>query len=152
MKIHGDKIGGLSPHPLSVRDARTILLLTILIVTTLLCGCSSPKFASYSGSEVFQGTGGGTERTVDGIQFWEHGEPARKYKIIGVIEQNHKYGHFPSFGSTDSANAKVAHEQGGDAIMIVVKNQESSSGDQDEVFGKWSHRRSTTLVVIKFVE
>ena len=152
MKIHADKIGGLSPPRFYIREARTILLSTILVATTLLCGCSSPKFASYSGSEVFQGTGGGTERTVDGIQFWEHGEPARKYKIIGVIEQNHKHGHFPSFGSTDSANAKVAHEQGGEAIMIVSKNQESSSEDQDEVFGKWSHRHSTTLVVIKYVE
>jgi hypothetical protein len=152
MKIHADDFGGILPHWLSMRDARNVLPLAILIVTILLCGCSSPKFESYSGSEVFQGTGGGTERTVDGIEFWEHGEPARKYKIIGAIEQSHKHGHFPGFGSTDSANAKVAHERGGDAILIVVKNQESSSEDQDEVFGKWSHRRSTTLVVIKFVE
>ena len=152
MKIYADKIGGLLSPRFYNRGARTILLPTILVVTTLLCGCSSPKFTSYSGSEIFQGTGGGTERTVDGIQFWEHGEPARKYKIIGVIQQSHKHGHFPSFGGTDSADAKVAHAQGGDAIMIVSKDQESSSADQDEVFGKWSHRHSTTLVVIKFVE
>jgi hypothetical protein len=131
---------------------KTGMFFALFIVTILLCGCASPKFASYSGSEVFQGTGGGTERTVNGIQFWEHGEPGRKYKILGVIEHSHKHEHFSSFGSTDAAIAKVANEQGGNAILFVAKDQEPPGEGLDGVFGNWSNRRSTTLVVIKFVE
>jgi hypothetical protein len=128
------------------------VVFTLLIAMVLLGGCSSPKFTGYSGSEVFQGNGGGTEKTVDDIQFWAHGEPGRRYRILGVIDHGHKHGHFSSFGSTDSAMAKVARAQGGDAIIVVTKDQEPTSEDLESLFGNWSHRSSTTLVVIKFVE
>ncbi len=128
------------------------MVFTLLIATVLLAGCSSPKFSGYSGSEVFQGTGGGTERTVDDIQFWEHGEPGRRYRILGVIDHGHKHGYFSSFGSTDSDIAKVARARGGDAIILVTKDQEPASEGLESMFGNWSHRSSTTLVVVKFVE
>jgi hypothetical protein len=127
-----------------------MLFTPLLAILIFLNGCSSPKFTKYSGSEIFQGTGGGTMRTIDGIQFWEHGEPDRKYKILGVIDHSHKHGHLPSFGSTDSTIAKVARERGGDAVMLVTKDDEPAS--EEGVFGSWSHRQSVTLVLIKFVE
>jgi hypothetical protein len=131
---------------------RIQVLPMLCIAIVLLGGCSSPKFAAYSGSEVFQGNGSGTERTVGDIQFWEHGEPGRRYRILWVIDHGHKHGHFSSFGSTDSDIAKVARAQGGDAIILVTKDQEPTSDGLESMFGNWNHRQSTTLVVIKFVE
>jgi hypothetical protein len=122
----------------------------LLVVVILFDGCSSPKFTKYSGSEIFQGTGGGTMQTVDGIQFWEHGEPARKYEILGIIDHSHQHGHFPDFGSRESTLAKIAREQGGDAIMRVSKDKDPA--DEEGVFASWPHQQIRTLVVIKFVE
>jgi hypothetical protein len=133
------------------------LLCALLVTTVLLCGCSSTKFTEYHGSEVFQGKGG-TMRSVDDIDFWEHGDPDRKYRILGIIEESP--GHRLPFGRVsrvfssgsgdrDSAIAKIAHKRGGDAIIIVSGNQEPSIDDDDD---SGRHHRSRKLVVIKYVE
>ena len=57
----------------------------VFVATFLLCGCSSPKFTKYPGMGVLQGSGGEV-RSVDGIDIWEHGEPARKYEILGSVD------------------------------------------------------------------
>jgi hypothetical protein len=132
------------------------ILSTLFVATVFLCGCSSTKFTEYHGSEVFQGTGGSV-RVVDGIDFWENGDSNRKYKILGVIDVSHKRGYLPGHfnrlfsdsGDRESAIAKAAHKQGGDAVVFVAKNQEPSSVDQS---GNGHHRRSAVLVVVKYVD
>jgi hypothetical protein len=138
------------------------ILSTLFVTAALLCGCSSPKFTEYHGSEVFQGAGG-TMRTVDGIDFWENGEPDRKYKILGVIEESHKsrlpFGRFSRLfsntGDRDSAIAKFAHKQGGDAVIFAGETPEPSTDSEQSSEG-WSghgnHRRLAKPVVIKYVE
>ena len=64
------------------------MLTALFAAALLLCGCSSLKFTAYQVSGVFQGKGG-IEREVDGVDFWEDGEPGRKYKILGLIEESH---------------------------------------------------------------
>ncbi len=98
-------------------------------------------------------------RVVDGIDFWENGDSSRKYKILGVIDESHKRGSLPlpghfnrlfsDSGDRESAIAKAAHKQGGDAVIFVARDQEPSSVDQ---YGSGHHRRSTELVVIKYVD
>lgn len=86
-----------------------------------------------------------------------NGDSNWKYKILGVIDESHKRGYLPGrfnrlfsdFGDKESAIAKVAHKQGGDAVVFVARNQEPSSVDQ---YGNGHHRRSTELVVIKYVD
>jgi hypothetical protein len=83
--------------------------------------------------------------------------PNRKYKILGVIDESHKHGYLPGrfdrffsdFGDRESAIAKVAHKQGGDAVIFVARAQEPSGVDQ---YGNGHHRRSTELVVVKYVD
>ncbi len=53
----------------------------------LLCGCSTPKFTEYHGTEVIQGKGGAV-RATDDIDIWENGDPARKYSILGLVYEN----------------------------------------------------------------
>src|ERR1700676_874468 len=101
---------------------RIQMLSTLLVVMVLLGGCSSAKFTADQGSDVVQGAGTGALRVVDGIDFWQYGDCDRKYKILGVIEFNHQSGLFSMTGDSrgkddkDSAIARAAHQQGGDAV------------------------------------
>lgn len=134
------------------------ILSTLFVATVFLCGCSSTKFTEYHGSEAFQGTGGSV-RVVDGIDFWENGDSNRKYKILGVIDESQKHGHLPlpghlnrlfsGSGDRESAITKAARKQGGDAVIFVARDQEPSGVDQD---GNGHHRRSTEVVVIKYLD
>jgi hypothetical protein len=134
------------------------IIATAFVVMVLLCGCSSTKFTEYDEAKVVQGAGG-TVHDVDGIDFWESGSPARKYKILGVINQSRgarvPLGRltriFSDNGNSDdkdAALAKVAHEHGGDAVIFVSKDQEQSDAGR---FGDKKHQRFK-LVVVKYVE
>jgi hypothetical protein len=132
------------------------LLSALLFTMVLLCGCSSVKFTEYHGSTVFQGKGGAL-RSVDDVEIWEDGEPDRKYKILGFVEESR--GHrvplgrisrlFSNSSDSDSAIVKAAHKHGGDAVIIVGGSQEPAS---DEGYGRGSHQRTKKVVIIKYVE
>ncbi len=103
----------------------------MFIATVLLCGCSSIKFTERSSGEVYQGVGG-KMRTANGIDFWEDGEPACKYKILGVLHEGRVSKHFDK--DRISTVSKAVREHGGDAIIFV---------GNDPQF---------TLVVVKYVK
>lgn len=129
---------------------------TLFVATVLLCGCSTTKLTEYHGSEIFQGTGG-EERIVDGIEFWEKGDPKRKYKVLGAIDESPRH-RLPfarlsrlssDSGDRDLAIAKIAHKWKGDAVIFVATHQEPSDVAQS---GDENHRRITKFVVVKYVE
>jgi hypothetical protein len=129
----------------------------LFAATVLLCGCSTPKFTEYHGTEVVQGKGGAV-RAAGNIDIWESGDPDRKYKILGYIEESHGKGHgsgvsklFSGSGDRDSTLAKVADKQGGDAVIIVSEEKEPSNEDADDDDGHL-HRRIKKLIVIKYVD
>ena len=144
-----------------MKTPTSLLLCTLFLGALLVDGCSTPKFSEYHGSEMFQGKGGALH-SVDGIDFWEHGDPARKYKILGAIENSPKHrlplGRLsrlvPNPGNRESAIAKVAHKQGGDAVVVVAKAPEpytDASETTDGRSGNRSHQRFT-FVVVKYVQ
>ena len=131
---------------------KTPMLSTVFVAAALFCGCSSPKFTEFHDAEVIQGKGGEV-RSVDGIDIWEKGQPSRKFRILGSVDEtphNLKLGRlsrlFPK--DRDAAIAKIAHEHGGDAIIIVVNPREPS----DEMQLGDGSRRWTALVVVKYVQ
>ncbi len=132
------------------------MLSTLFIAAILLCGCSSTKFTEHHGSTVIQGKGG-TMEAVDDIDFWEKGEPARKYRILGVITVNHQHMRLPgrlnalfsSSGDEQESVAKLAHKKGGDAVITVSKDRDSSNDLQD---GEEKHRQPTKFIVIKYMD
>jgi len=125
-------------------------IFAVFTATILFCGCSSsPKFTQYHGSEVVQGTGG-SDRAVDGIDFWETGTPLQKYRILGTIDENHEGGKGLSalFGTDrDEAIAKIARQQGGDAIIIMEGNLSPVTQDEQG----HTHQRLKMLMLIKYV-
>jgi hypothetical protein len=122
-------------------------IFALFTATIMFCGCSSPKFTANHGSEVIQGLGG-SNRAVDGIDFWEDGTPLQKYRVLGTIDENHDGGKGLSamFGSDrDEAIAKIARQQGGDAV--IVAGAEASTQDEQA----HTHQRLKLLTLIKYV-
>ena len=85
---------------------------------------------------------------VDGIDFWENGDPNKKYEILGVIDDNRGDGIFTHLGR-DSAIAKVAHEKGGNAVILMHSDRVLSGVDP---YGNVDCRRDTKVMVVKYVE
>ncbi len=139
-------------------------ILAVIVTTFLLCGCSSTKYTVYHGTEIFQGKGGDV-LPVDGIDFYDHnGEPTRKYRILGMIEETAKHrlpmGRltkvFSGSGENGSSEkyaaiAKLARQKGGDAVMVVNGNPEPSGDDDDDGGGRHRHG-AKKYVVVKYVE
>jgi hypothetical protein len=124
-------------------------IFALFTATIFFCGCAStPKFTANHGSEVIQGLGG-SNRAVDGIDFWETGTPIQKYRILGTIDENHEGGKGLSamFGSDrDEGIAKIARQQGGDAVIIVAGAEPSTQDEQAH-----THQRLPMLTLIKYV-
>ena len=135
------------------------ILAIVTLASVLVGGCSAPPtFTEFHGKEIFQGAGGEV-RSVDGVDFWENGEPDRRYLILGVIGQSAKdqrpLGHLSqviqdSGGNSDrdTAIAKVARAHSGDAVIIMTKVQAPS----DKAPPGSKPQKVTTLVVVRYVE
>lgn len=92
----------------------------LLLSVTLFCliGCASTEYQAYEGrNTVFQGEGG-TKRTVEGIDFWENGEPPRKFKVLGIVDDTRGAGLIP-MAMRDKAIAEKAKKQGADAVILI---------------------------------
>lgn len=146
-------------QPIRMKMTIPKMLCALQLATILLCGCSTPPtFTEYHGKDIFQGTGGEV-RSVDGVDFWENGEPDRRYVILGVISEAAKKQLptdrfsqvFQDAGGNsdwDTEIAKVAREHGGDAVIIVTKKLPVSTNAPME----GDHHPSTTLAVVKYIE
>jgi hypothetical protein len=122
------------------------IIIALAAVGLFITGCSTTTFTEYRGQGVLEGKGG-TIRKVDGIDFWENGEPNQKYRILGVIDDSRGDSIFVP--GKDGAIAKVARERGGDAVILTGRDRELAGVDQN---GNTHYRRITKMVVVKYVE
>jgi hypothetical protein len=135
-------------------------LSVLFLAAVLLGGCAKDKFTTYQGSEVIQGTGTGALRIIDGIDFWEYGDPDRKYKIVGTIDLSHKPGLLSMTWDngynegSDAAIARAAHQQGGDAVIFVGGEPPNRTAEQvrTDIDDHGQNRKLAKLVLIKYVE
>jgi hypothetical protein len=94
----------------------------------LLGGCASTQFKAYEGrGNVIEGHGG-TRVVVDGMDVWENGEPPRKFKLLGLIEDERPGGIIP-MGQLQGDLVKKAREVGGHAL-IKINSQSQIMGYQ----------------------
>lgn len=134
----------------------------------LISGCSTTKFEKYDGSPTPAGNVGEVD-SIDGIDFWKNGQPNRQYLILGVIEQSHHHRlplgrlsrAFSSPGDSENreeareeAIAKVAHKNGGNAVILVAENPESDTDADESSDETYSHHRHQqfTLIVVRYVQ
>lgn len=108
----------------------------IPLIALGLASCASTTFQNYEGASVTQGSGG-TRTNVQGIDFWENGTPPRKFRVIGIIDDNRPGGMIPmrALKSDVAAKAKAA---GADAVVLI--------GNASQITGFVGNAQSFTTV------
>lgn len=89
-------------------------------------GCATTEYKTFEAkNNLFEGKGG-TKVIVDGMEVWDNGDPPRRFKVIGVIDDERPGGIIP-MSQLRSDIVKKAREVGGDAI-VQLGNQSQISG------------------------
>ncbi len=77
----------------------------------------------YSDSSIHVGTGG-TRVTANGIDYWTHGQPPKRFRIIGAIFVIRGTAHMALYSAMDGKFigspkvAKLCKDNGGDAVIV----------------------------------
>lgn len=103
--------------------------LLLLLSVSLLAACATTTFKAFETREplIINGTGG-TRTVQDGMDIWNSGEPPRKFKVIGIIEDDRPGGVIP-MAQLRSDIVRKAREAGGQAV-IQVRSQSQIVGYQ----------------------
>jgi hypothetical protein len=98
-----------------------------LLFFVLLTGCTTTTFKQVEMRDdaVIDGKGG-AKIVVDGMEIWEHGEPPRKFRVIGLIEDERPQAIVPMM-RMKSEIVKKAKDSGGQAV-VEIRNQSQITG------------------------
>jgi len=125
--------GGVRPAR-GGRAAATVLaaVLAAGLVAALvgaLTGCATTTYKPFEtrGDAIFDGKGG-TRSVEDGMDIWEWGDPPRRYRVLGLIDDE-RPGGAVQMARLRSDMVKKAREVGGQAL-IQVRNQSRVVGSQ----------------------
>lgn len=94
---------------------------SLCMATLAIIGCADTRYQQYEGNNNIVEGQGGTKTVVNGIEIWDNGTPPRKYKILGVIDDERGAG-WGANGMMQSALASKAKEVGGDALVRITSN------------------------------
>ena len=140
--------------------------LTTLAIALLISGCSLVKtdYKSFEGSQsgIIKGKGG-AKVIIDEMDIWDDGEPPRKFKVLGFIDDVRETG---LLEMTSRSNiVKKAKEAGGDAVIKLhtqsqLESLYSAGGASAYAYGVHIHERSynssdkrtSKYAVIKYIE
>ena len=125
-------------------------LFFLIFVLLVLTGCASTKYSAYEGDNVFVGEGG-TKEMVEGIELWKQGEPPRKYKLLGVIEDERTDGPIAR-AAFHKDIAKKARDSGGDAIILLSEKSQIEGYNIDFDSSSEYRTNKSLFAVIKYVE
>ena len=100
-----------------------------VLVCSLVAGCATTEYKTYEAKDnIFEGKGG-TKAVVEGMEFWDNGQPPRKFKVLGIIDDQRPGGIIPMSQLRTDIVAK-AREVGGDDVIQL--------GNQSEIAGYYS--------------
>jgi hypothetical protein len=142
-------------------------LLFVLAVTLLFVSCTSTDFQSWEGrNSVVEGRGG-TKKVVDGMDIWTFGDPPRRFKVLGIIQDERPGGMIP-MAQLKHDIVQKARQNGGDAVIFVSSASQLAGyytassanaygyGNYATAYGSSTTvpvtRRSSTYVVIKYLD
>jgi hypothetical protein len=101
--------------------------LAAIVLAAILAGCAVTEFKAYEGrGDVTIDGKGGTKVTVDGMDIWDFGDPPRKYRVLGVIDDQRPGGIIP-MNQLRGDIVRKAREAGGDAV-IQLNSQSQLAG------------------------
>jgi hypothetical protein len=90
----------------------------LLLATLLLTACANTQFQHYEGRNNAYVGQGGSKVVKDGMEIWDNGDPPRKFKLIGVIDDERSSGIIP-MSKLNGDMVKKAREAGGDALIKI---------------------------------
>ena len=135
-------------------------LAPLLAAVLILAGCSTTDFQSWEGRDsVIEGQGG-VKKIVDGMDMWTNGDPPRRFRILGIIDDERPGGLIPMAELKDGI-VKKAREHGGDAVILLSSSDQllgyaQSYGNSVGSFGTPTTvpltRCASKFVVIKYLE
>lgn len=105
------------------------LLLAVLFGALALTGCATTTYKPFEtrGDAIFDGKGG-VRAAYDGMEIWDFGDPPRRYKVLGFIDDQ-RSGGAASMSRLLGDVVKKARDVGGQAL-IQVRNQSQITGYQ----------------------
>ena len=105
---------------------RTLLTLAAVAAIALLAGCANTEYKPFEAkNNMFEGKGG-TKVVVDGMEIWDNGDPPRKSKVLGIIDDERPGGLIP-MSQLRGDMVKKAREAGGDAV-VQLNSQSQIAG------------------------
>jgi hypothetical protein len=87
---------------------------------------TAADFLAYEGKPVIRTGEGGTRKVVDGVDFWQSGEPPHRYQVLGTIEDSrHETGLYGMvrMAGLDHDIAKAVHAAGGDGVILAGEGE-----------------------------
>jgi hypothetical protein len=93
------------------------------VIFAILAGCSSTNYKPFEGRDTAYEGRGGTRTVMNGVDLWETGEPPRKYKILGIIEDE-RSGNLIHRSTFQGDVTKKAKESGGDGVIKIDANSQ----------------------------
>ena len=140
----------------------SLLILGALFFT----GCSTDFQAWEGRNSVIEGQGG-TRKVVDGVDVWTNGDPPRRFRIIGIIDDERPGGIIPMAEMKHDVAEKV-REHGGDAVIVLSSMSQLQgyytaasantqiNGGSATTFGSATTvpitRRASKFMVIKYLD
>ena len=142
-----------------------ILVLFVIAAASVSCASFTPEFQSWEGlNSVIEGRGG-TRIVVDGMDVWTHGDPPRRYRVLGIMQDKRPAAAVAYWIKHDIV--PMARQSGGDAVILVLSQPQVTGystfgnataygyGNFSSAFGSSTTvpitRRTSTFVVIKYV-
>ncbi|MGZ4969198.1 MAG: hypothetical protein ACXV7H_06675 [Methylobacter sp.] len=144
-------------------------MITALTTVLLLAGCAcvSTEYKAFQGVRegIIDGKGG-SKVVVDGMEIWDSGEPPRKFKIMGFIDDNRGAGWMYTHATSSVRDDIVekAREAGGDAVIKMNTQSQlaefyKAGGASVNVYGSYpstvygsSDRSLSKYAVIKYLK
>lgn len=108
-----------------------------------MAGCATTQYKPYETKDnVFEGKGG-TKVVVDGMEIWDNGDPPRKFKVLGIIDDKRPGGIIP-MSALYSDMVKKAREAGGNAIVQLGNHSQIAGFYTTGSASAYSYGSSTT--------
>lgn len=140
----------------------------VLPVVMLLCvSCTSTDFQSWEGRNSVVEGHGGTRKVVDGMDVWTYGDPPRRFKVLGII-QDERPGGIIATARLKHDIVEKARQNGGNAVILVSSASQlagyyTSGSVTGYGYGRYGSaygsamtipitRRSSTYVVIRYLD
>lgn len=105
---------------------RLIRALLVALALSGIAACATTEYKPYEAKDNdFEGRGG-TKTVVDEMEVWDNGDPPRKFKVLGIIDDQRPGGIIP-MSQLRGDIVKKAREVGGDAV-IQLNSQSQIAG------------------------